>query len=875
MPDWRRIKSVFEEVIDLPDEDRASALAALCAGDDELRAGVERLLASHDAAGDFLLAPTLNGSAEVAAIIGAEGRRRLPDRIGAYTPIEIVGEGGFGVVYKAQQETPVRRTVALKVIRQGMDTRDVISRFESERQALAMMSHPNIAAVLDAGATSEGRPYFVMEFVPGDPMTTYCDRWGLSLKRRLELFVQVCNAVQHAHQKGIIHRDIKPSNVLVLGAGNGESLAKVIDFGVAKATRQRLTEDSIATLDGILVGTPEYMSPEQAEPGERDIDTRTDVYSLGVLLYELLTGTLPLGRRTLRRKPIGEIQRIVREVDPPRPSQRLTAIARQAAPNPNGATDTDEEATIEEISRRRGADPRNLIRRVRGELDWIVMKCMEKDRGRRYDSAAAIAAEIERYLRNEPVLAGPPSPMYRLAKFTSRHRIMMTAIVVVVVGMIVGMSIAVAGLREANRARDVAERQKRNAEESEKEARLAMRKAEAVNKFLQKMLGEADPRRSARRDMKVREALDDAVARLDAGEMSNEPEIDAEIRITIGRSYAGLAEFDAAQAQLTKAATAFRELHGPESEGLARALHERGAALKLEGRPAEAESDLRAALAIQEGRGTDGAAEAVSCANDLALALIDQRRFDEAAPLLDRVYQDATAPDSSEADLLPEAVNNLGSLYMAQGAFAKAAPYFREAIEVNTKRHGASHPDIATNYDNLAQALHGMNDLDASLEAYEKAIAMRRALLGDDHPDLATSLHNIAVLRYVRQELPECEAALRESLAIFKRIYGLAHNDTLTVNDSLVSVLGGSGRLDQAEPLLLESFEAVRAVPGIPQTRKRALAVRLSQLYSAMGKPEKAAEWTTTAESLASAPAPAAKAPSTQPTAADAGAENP
>ncbi|MCA9254610.1 MAG: tetratricopeptide repeat protein, partial [Phycisphaerales bacterium] len=246
-----------------------------------------------------------------------------------------------------------------------------------------------------------------------------------------------------------------------------------------------------------------------------------------------------------------------------------------------------------------------------------------------------------------------------------------------------------------------------------------------------------------------------------------------------------------------------------------------------------------------------------------------------AAPLLDRVYRDATAPGSSEADLLPEAVNNLGSLYMAQGEFAKAAPYFREAIEVNKKRHGASHPDIATNYDNLAQALHGTNDLDASLEAYEKAIAMRRALLGDDHPDLATSLHNVAVLRYVRQELPECEAALRESLAIFKRIYGLAHNDTLTVNDSLVSVLGGSGRLDQAEPLLLEAFEAVQDDPGIPQTRKRALAVRLSQLYSAMGKPELAADWATTAESLTPAPAPAANAPATQPNATDAGVENP
>ncbi|MCB9854712.1 MAG: serine/threonine protein kinase [Phycisphaerales bacterium] len=855
MPDWFRVKSVFEDVVELPNEDRTSALVNMCDGDSALRAAVEQLLASHDAAGHFLGEPTLADSSDVRAGDPAEGAdSKLPGAIGPYAPIEVVGEGGFGVVYRAQQQSPIRRTVALKVIKKGMDTRAMIARFESERQALALMSHPNIAAVLDAGATAEGSPYFVMEYVPGEPVTTYCDRRELDLKQRLQLFMQVCHAVQHAHQKGIIHRDIKPSNVLVVADDKGTPQAKVIDFGVAKATQQQLSEHSIATLNGVLIGTPEYMSPEQAEPSERDIDTRTDVYSLGVLLYELLTGTLPLGGKSLRRKPIGEIQRIVREVDPPRPSNRLTAMARGISQAPTNEGVIDDEVSIDEIARRRACESRHLIRSIRGELDWIVMKCLEKDRARRYESAASIAAEIERFLHNEPVNAGPPSAAYRVAKFAARHRIAMTASIVVVAGLIVGLTIAVVGLREAVHARDVAEQEKRNANRSEQEAQRAARKAEAVNTFLQRILGEADPRRSARREMTVRAALDDAVARLDSGELKSEPEIEAEIRITIGRSYAGLAEFDAAVEQLSTAAKMYRELFGLESDGFARSLHERGAALKLGGRPVEGEADLRSALAIEDNRGAEGAAEAAACANDLALTLIDQKRFDEAAPLLDRVYKGAAAAGITESPLLPEAVNNLGSLYLAQGEYAKAAPYFREAIEINRKRHGDSHPDIATNYDNLAQALHGMNELDASLDAYKTAIRMRRELLDSDHPDLATSLHNVAVLYFVRSESAECEAALRESLAIFRRAYGLAHLDTLTVNDSLVSVLGATGRLDQAEPLLLEAFEAVRDAADIPRPRKRAVAVRLSQLYTAMNEPEKAAKWTQIAESLESKP---------------------
>lgn len=869
MAEWHRVKSIFEEVIELPVAERAGALGSLCAGDGELCTAVERLLASHEEAGAFLGAPTLDGGA--AANVSQQSGE-LPERIGAYTPVEVIGEGGFGTVYRARQDVPVRRVVALKVIKPGMDTREVIARFAGERQALAMMSHPNIASVLDAGATAAGRPFFVMEYVPGEPITRYCDRHSLSLAERLDLFSQVCHAVQHAHQKGIIHRDLKPSNVLVVPPDDGEgstggarAVAKVIDFGVAKATEQRLTEHSIMTLDGVLVGTPEYMSPEQAEPGETDIDTRTDIYSLGVLLYELVTGTLPFGRRTLRRKAIGEIQRIVREVDPPRPSHRLSTLARRATTRAAGVAESegaadDDDGSVAEIAARRHSEPRNLIRRVRGDLDWIVMKCLEKDRSRRYETANGIAMEIERYLRDEPVLAGPPGAGYRVGKFVRRHRVMVTAASVAAAALVIGLTVSIIGLRAAVRSRKVANHQKQLAQDSEADARREARKAEAVNEFLRGMLAQADPRQSARREMTVRAALDKAVARLDSGEMKDEPEIEADIRLTIGRSYSGLAQFEAAVQQITKAAEAYRKLKGSASDAFAKALHERGAAYKLAGRAVDGEADLRAALQIERDRGDAGAAEAAACANDLALTLIDQKRFDEARSLLEEVYKYAKQPANADGKLLPEAVNNLGSLFMAKGEFAKAEPYFREAIEINTKRHGEVHPDVATNYDNLAQALQGEKDLDGALAAFQKALAMRRKLFGNDHPDLATTLHNLAVLHYVRGELPECEKALRESLAIFRRAYGLAHPDTLTVNDSLVSVVGGQGRYKEAESLLLEAFNAVRDEPSIDVGRKRALATRLSQLYAAMGKPEESAEWKKTSEQIVASSAKGSEA---------------
>lgn len=877
--EWQRVKRVFDELIDLPDERRNEALDRQCDGDVELRAAVVDLLKAHHGAGDFLGAPTFG---HVGDGIGREvplRRPLLPERIAAYAPLEIIGEGGFGTVYRARQDAPVRRVVALKVIKAGMDSREVIARFEGERQALAMMSHPNIAAVLDAGETEEGRPYFVMEYVPGEPITAYCDRHRLALRDRLALFIQVCHAVQHAHQKGIIHRDIKPSNVLVVDESaqthsndatkprsDGlrtvpRAIAKVIDFGVAKATDQRLTEHSIFTHQGVLVGTPEYMSPEQADPGQLDIDTRTDVYSLGVLLYELITGTLPFSPKTLRSRGFAEIQRIVREVEPPRPSLRLSKLiktkyrpgASESAGRPEDARSdgaAGPTGSPEVIARQRRTDPRTLMRAVRGELDWIVMKCLEKDRSRRFETANGLAQDVERFLNHEPVSAGPPGAGYRIRKFIRRNRAAVTAAAGISAALAIGLAISIAGFVAAVRARNVAEQQRGLAQQSAEAAQRAAARSEAVNQFLQDTLSEADPKYSGRREVTVREALDRAVARLDQGSMSSQPGIEAAVRLTVGRTYAGVAKYAAAEEQIETAVKLFGRYAGEDSAEYADALQQRGAARKLSGRPAEAEPDFRAALAIQRARGEAGADAAASCANDLAITLLDLERYDEGEKLLREVLAYARRPENKDKPILGEAVNNLGSMYLARQDFQSAEPLFRAAVEVNRRILGSPHPNLATNLDNLAQALHGLGDLSGAEEVYAEALDIRRKLFGADHPDVATSLHNLAVLYFAQNDQAACEDALRESLGIFSRVYGLAHPDTLTVVDSLVSVLGSQSRLDEAEQLLLEAFDAVRDSPAIEDARKQALARRLVALYQTWGKPEKAAEWTATVDRL-------------------------
>src|SRR5271163_4152216 len=400
MPTTDREEALFGAILEKPTRaERVAYLEGACGGDRALRERIEALLAAHDASGGVLDAPPPTPTTVPPPLTEQPGAV-----IGPYKLLQQIGEGGMGVAYMAEQQEPVRRKVALKIIKPGMDSHQVIARFEAERQALAMMDHQNIARVLDAGTTESGRPYFVMELVHGVPITRFCDDNKLTPRERLALFVPVCQAIQHAHQKGIIHRDVKPSNVLVT-MYDDKPVPKVIDFGVAKVIEQRLTEKSLFTQFGALVGTFEYMSPEQAEMNALGVDTRSDIYSLGVLLYELLTGTTPLEKERLRQEALGEVVRLIKEEEPPRPSVRLSSSG-----------------DLPQIAAARKTEPARLAKLVSGEVDWIVMKCLEKDRTRRYETASGLAKDVERYLADESVEACPPSAGYRLRKFVSRYK---------------------------------------------------------------------------------------------------------------------------------------------------------------------------------------------------------------------------------------------------------------------------------------------------------------------------------------------------------------------------------------------------------------------------------------------------------------------
>src|SRR5579884_2055186 len=431
-------ETLFHEALARPADERAAFLDAACAGQPQLRAAVEALLAAHEASGHPLdrPAPEPEPSPETVGYVPA-GEQVGTVIAGRYKLLEQIGEGGMGTVWVAEQTQPVRRKVALKLIKAGMDSKSVLARFEAERQALALMDHPNIAKVLDGGTTESGRPFFVMEYVKGVPFTKYCDDARLSIAERLALFVPVCKAIQHAHQKGIIHRDLKPSNVLVT-LYDGKPVPKVIDFGVAKAIEQRLTERTLFTQYGSIIGTFEYMSPEQAEMSALGIDTRSDIYSLGVLLYELLTGTTPLERQRLRTASYAEIVRLIREEEPPKPSTRLSSSQ-----------------TLPLVAAARKTEPAKLAKLFRGELDWIVVKALEKDRNRRYETASAFAADVQRYLDEEPVLACPPSAWYRFRKFVRRNKRALTSVTAVAGSLLMGLLVTIVLL--ANHAAEMKE----------------------------------------------------------------------------------------------------------------------------------------------------------------------------------------------------------------------------------------------------------------------------------------------------------------------------------------------------------------------------------------------------------------------------------
>ncbi|MBA4107863.1 MAG: serine/threonine protein kinase [Pirellula sp.] len=712
-----RVKSIFLNAAEItaPDKRRAF-IETQCAGDEALRDEVIDLLRHQQSLGSFLDTPPPGLGVTLDQSV-SEGPGTI---IGPYKLLQQIGEGGMGVVFMAEQIHPLRRTVALKIIKPGMDTRQVIARFEAERQAVAMMDHPNIAKVLDAGTTGTNRPYFVMELVKGAPITNYCDEKHLPLRERLALFVTVCHAVQHAHQKGIIHRDLKPSNVLV-ALYDGRPVPKIIDFGVAKAIGPKLTERTLFTEFGVVVGTLEYMSPEQAELNQLDVDTRSDIYGLGVLLYELLTGTPPLDRDRIKKSALVDILRVIREEEPPTPSSRLSNAQKSSA-----------------IAVNRSAEPKQLSEMVRGELDWVVMKALEKERHRRYATANDLALDVERFLADEPVEAFPPSATYRFRKFASRNKAAMAGAALVAAALVLGTAVSIWQATLAQRRL-----------ESEQEARqLATAeaiKATTISALLQQMLGLANPSADKGTDYTVRQMLDDFAVDL-GDKLRDQPEAEAAIRATIGNAYRGLQAFDKAESHLKSALDLRIHVFGPEHAEVAHSLVDYSANLFGRGDVVGAETRAREALAIHRKLNlTDGAA--IRVLSTLQFYLAVQAKFEEA----ERLAQEALGLAQRHPGEFPEEANVLHNLAHAaahQDDAAKAEQLARMSIEMHHARHGANHPETAHGIFVLARSLHDQQKFDEAEISFREALAIQRNHYDDSQtPVLAAAAALAETLR--------------------------------------------------------------------------------------------------------------------------------
>ena len=734
-----------------------------------------------------------------------------PEVIGNYRILQKLGEGGMGEVYEAEQARPIKRRVALKIIKWGMDTRQVVARFESERQALALMNHASIAKVYDAGATEEGRPYFVMECVRGVPITEYCDRMRLNTSERLELFIQVCEGVQHAHQKGIIHRDLKASNVLVT-IEDERAVPKIIDFGVAKATAQRLTERTVFTEMGQLIGTPEYMSPEQAEMTGLDIDTRTDVYSLGVLLYELLVGVLPFDPQELRTGGFDGIRRKVREDEPLKPSTRLTT--------PGFYTD--------HATKHRRTDLQTLARQLRGELDWVTMKAMAKDRTRRYASASELASDIRRYLRHEPVVAGPPSAMYRLRKYVRRHRTAVVAAGLVVVALVIGIIGTSLGLVKAMKAERAA---KEEAETSQQ-----------VSDFLVNLFKVSDPSEARGNTITAREILDKGSERIES-ELEDQPLIQARLMDTMGMVYRNLGLYDVASSLLEKGLDKRRQTLGKDDLVVSESLHHLATLLYAKGDFSQAEKLFREALDIKRKFLGDEHIDIAEVLNDLAMTLKALGNLADSEPLYRESLAIIRKILGNEHERVAQSLNNFGMFLYRKGEYDEAEQLFREALGMNRRLLGDEHPEVSTNMSNLALVLRDKGSYGEAEDMFRQVLAMDRKFLGEDHPYVAITLNNLGALLVKKEAYEEAEQAFRQAIDVFRKTFPENHWQIANANSLLGGCLSKSGKFSHAEKLLVESYSTLEKEFGTSHPRTQAALKRIIELYDAWEMPEKAAKY--------------------------------
>jgi len=798
------VRDIFLGALDAAPAERAAFLDEACAGDATLRRQVEALLRVHNEPDSLLDSPRIDLGLPAVAAASSSLTLDQPiteasgTKIGHYKLLERIGEGGMGEVWMAEQFEPMQRKVALKIIKEGMDTRQVIARFEAERQALALMDHPNIAKVFDAGATDAGRPYFVMELVKGTPITTYCDDHRLTLRERLELFLPVCQAIQHAHQKGIIHRDIKPSNVLI-APYDGQPVPKVIDFGVAKAIGERLTERTLYTGFGSVVGTLEYMSPEQAELNNQDIDTRSDIYALGVLLYELLTGTMPLGRERLTHAAFTEMLRAIREEEPPKPSTRLS----------------DSKETLVSIAEQRHTEPARLSRLMRGELDWIVMKCLEKDRTRRYETANGLAHDIENYLLDEPVLACPPRAAYRLKKLIRRNKGPVAAVALVLLALMGGIAGTTWGLVRAQRAR--------------REAQARTAETQAVLDFVENRIFAAARPEGVEgglgREVTLRKAVEAALPFVEKS-FTDQPLIEARLRYTLAQSFAYLGGTSSALEQLEPAQRLYSQHCAPDDPDRLRCMAFLAATYLALGRPVDAVKLHEKTLALQKARlGRDHADTLVSM-HHLAETYDALGRHGEALTLREETLALRKAKFGPDHRDTLKSMHDLANSYEALGRLADALKLHEETLALQKAKFGPDDRDTLFSMHEVACCYDALGRPADAQRLQEHALAMKKAKLGPDHPETIAGMWHLALVLFDRGQHAGALKLHEEALALSKAKLGLDHPRTLGCMNTLAANYLTAGRHGDARKLLDESLMRIAGKVVDPGLMEQLMYVR-------------------------------------------------
>ncbi len=785
---FKAISELFESARHLAAGELGSFLNSACGSDHELRSELEALLKEYNQESPL----DVNTPGEIANLITQsrlDDTGVIPVKVDRYTIVKQIGEGGMGSVYVAKQQNPTR-SVALKVIKPGLDSNRVIARFNAERETLARMDHPCIAQVFDAGTSDDGRPYFAMELVNGTPITEYCDTHSLGVHARLDLFIGVCKAIQHAHQKGIIHRDIKPSNVLVTEIDH-KPIPKVIDFGIAKATTTTLTEQSMFTTEGQLVGTPTYMSPEQAEMNSEDIDTRSDIYSLGVLLYELLTGTTPFTDEQLLQSGFLEMMRVIREDLPKKPSTRLSALGEIAT----------------QTAQRRESDPKALESTLSGDLDWIAMMCLEKDSADRYSSAYELSEDIRRYLSNEPIIARPHSSRYMISKLIKRNRGRFLAAGVVAAVLVLGIIGTTTGMIWAFR-------EQANAQQSMQTAQDEALAAEAIVQFLlNDLLGAVDPARTDDRDITVRMALEIASESIE-GRFTDQPKVEARVRLAIAKTLEQLGAFPESSPHYVRQLELNKQLYGPSSIQAIDAQHSLASNLMALSKFDEAIELTLEEIELLRERGDPDDQQLVSALAQLGAGYLQTGQLEKAAPILEEslVARRRALGDRDPGTLA--SMHNLSGLYGQLGKYERALELAREAYSGRIEVLGPGDPRVYGTLNIITWLLNSLERFDESMALLDTAIHDAKSQFGDSHLQTIMLLRSLANIYDQQGDFPQSELIYKEILPNLQTTLGNGNINTFSTMRSLAIAIAQQGRNEEALPIFRESYElALNTLP--------------------------------------------------------------